>query len=196
MTRSEGRRYLEVLPGFSSAWQYPTLRQCRTCPPADTESARCPPGCSGREGDRVEKPDGGSSGDTDDAAAAQVADDGYTRETLADQREAELDAREARADLREVREADRQKRAMRILADAEKRDDQADARDAAATTRDTAASLHSFLHDGEHEHGPAMKARRSAAIDRTDSKTDRHSAATDRSELTEDDSTPPDVDNT
>jgi len=41
----------------------------------------------------------------------------------------------------------------------------------------------------------ALKARRSAAIDRTDSKTDRQSAATDRSELTEDNSAPPDGDN-
>jgi hypothetical protein len=64
----------------------------------------------------------------------------------------------------------------RILADADKRDHQAEARDAAAKARDTEASLRSFLHDSPDEYGPALKARRSAAIDRTDAKTDRTSA--------------------
>ena len=77
----------------------------------------------------------------------------------------------------------------------DKRDDQAEERDTAATTRDTAAGLRSFLHDGELEYGPALKARRSAALDRTDSKADRTSAAADRNKLTQDDSMPPDVDN-
>lgn len=106
-----------------------------------------------------------------------------------------LDAREVRADAREAAEADRRERVLHILADAEERDDQADARDTAATTRDTAAGLHSFLHDVEHDYGPALKARRSAAMDRTESKADRTSAATDRSKLTEDDPTTSDVDN-
>jgi hypothetical protein len=88
-----------------------------------------------------------------------------------------------------------EKRALHILTDADERDDQADARDSAATTRDTAAGLRSFLHDGEQEYGPALKARRSAALDRTDSKADRTSAAADRTKLTEDDPMPPGVDN-
>jgi hypothetical protein len=143
----------------------------------------------------MEKPERDSPERVDDGTAAQATGDGDSRETRADHRDAELDAREVRADLRDAEQADRMERAIRILAEADKRDDQADARDAAATTRDTAASLRSFLRDGEHEYGPALKARRSAAIDRTDSKTDRHSAATDRSELTEDNCTPPDGDN-
>ncbi len=118
---------------------------------------------------------------------------GDEREGLADQREAVLDAREARADARDAVQARRRERALHILADADERDDEAEARDAAAMTRDAAAGLHSFLHDAEHEYGPALQARRSAAIDRTESKSDRASAATDRSSLTEDDSVPPDV---
>lgn len=51
------------------------------------------------------------------------------------------------------------------------------------------------LREGVHTYGPALKARRSAALDRTDSKTDRSSAATDRSELAEDNYTTPDGDN-
>jgi hypothetical protein len=47
----------------------------------------------------------------------------------------------------------------------------------------------------DHEYGPALKTRRSAALDRTDSKADRISTAADRTKLTEDDSTPPGVDN-
>ncbi|MGX6608468.1 hypothetical protein ACWKSP_41070, partial [Micromonosporaceae bacterium Da 78-11] len=86
-------------------------------------------------------------------------------------------------------------RAVHILADADERDHHAEARDAAATTRDTEASLRSFLRDSADEYGPALKARRSAAIDRTDSKTDRTSAAADRSELASDESTSPEVDN-
>jgi len=113
---------------------------------------------------------------------------GEEREALADEREAALDAREVRADAREAVQVDRREAMQRILADADQRDDQADARDSVAETRDTAASLHSFLHDGEY--GPALQARRSAALDRSDSKTDRTSAAADRSELAEDDPTP------
>jgi hypothetical protein len=126
----------------------------------------------------------------DDDGAGRRSDDGDEQACLADQREAALDAREVRADAREAVQADRRVRALRILAAADERDEQADERDVAATTRDTAAGLHSFLHDGEHDYGPALKARRSAAIDRTESKTDRTSAAADRSELTEDDPAP------
>jgi hypothetical protein len=130
----------------------------------------------------------------EDDVAGRATGDSDEQESRADQREAVLDAREVRADAREAAEADRRERALHILADAEERDGQADARDAAATTRDTAAGLHSFLHDVEHDYGPALKARRSAAMDRTESKTDRASAAIDRSKLTEDDSTPSELD--
>jgi hypothetical protein len=133
--------------------------------------------------------------DRDSDIAGEPAGDSDRREDSADQREAELHAREVRADARDVAQAARRERALHILNDADERDNQADARDSAATTRDDAAGLDSFLHDVEHDYGPALKARRSAALDRTDSKADRTSAAADRTRLTEDDPTPPDVDN-
>ena len=122
-------------------------------------------------------------------------DDGTEPDGRSDLRKAELDAREARADARDAAHAARRQRALHVLSDADERDGQAEARDSAATTRDTAAGLDSFLHDGEQEYGPALKARRSAALDRTDSKADRASAAADRISLTEDDPGPPDVSN-
>ena len=144
--------------------------------------------------DKVETPRASDERhDSDNDVANQRDDD--RREALLDQREAELDAREARADARDAAQATRVERALHILTDADKRDDQADARDSAATTRDTAAGLQSFLRDTENEYGPALKARRSAALDRTESKADRTSAAADRTNLTEDDPTPPDIDN-
>jgi hypothetical protein len=132
--------------------------------------------------------------DRDSDAANQQADDRARRGGLADQREAELDAREVRADARDAAQADRREQTLHIMHDADLRDDQAEARDSAATKRDTAAGLRSFLHDDEQEYGPALKARRSAALDRTDSKADRTSAAADRDKLAADDPTPPDVD--
>jgi hypothetical protein len=57
-----------------------------------------------------------------------------------------------------------------------------------------AASLQSFLHDDEYD--ASLKARRSAAMDRSDSKIDRTSAAADRSRLTEDDAAHVDIDDT
>jgi hypothetical protein len=126
----------------------------------------------------------------DDGGADQAQRDGEgdERETLPNEQEAALDAREVGAAAREAVQPGRSEAVQRILADADRRDDQADARDSVATTRDTAASLHAFLHDGEY--GPALKARRSAAMDRSDSKTDRILAAADRSELAEDGPTP------
>lgn len=129
-----------------------------------------------------------------DGGVDQAPDDDE-RGSLADEREAVLDARELRADARDVVHSDRKERAAHILADADERDRQAEARDAAAVTRDAAASLRSFLRDREDDYGPALKARRSAAVDRTDAKTDRTSAAADRSELAGDEPTRPDVDN-
>ncbi len=92
---------------------------------------------------------------------------GDERGSTAD-REAVHDAREVLADAREASYVDRRERARHILADAQERDDQAEVRDAAAMTRDTVADLDSFLHAGEHEYGPALQARRSAALDRGD----------------------------
>jgi hypothetical protein len=132
--------------------------------------------------------------DADDVAA-QAPDDHAGRESLADKREAALNAREVRADARDEVRADRRARAKHILADADRRDHRAEARDAAATTRDTEASLRSFLNDSADEYDPALKARRSAAIDRTDAKTDRASAAADRSELSDDEPPSPEADN-
>jgi hypothetical protein len=130
----------------------------------------------------------------DDDGPAQAPDDHDEPASLADEREAALDAREFQADAGDVARADRRERTTCILAGADKRDVKADARDAAATTRDTAASLRSFLHDSADEYDPALKARRSTAIDKTDAKTDRTSAAADRSELTGDEHTLPDAD--
>lgn len=136
-----------------------------------------------------ERPEG-----EDDDGAYPVPGDDDEQEIPAD-REAVLDVREARVDAWEAARAARKERARHILADAQERDDQAEARDDVAMTRDTAAGLDSFLHDGEQEYGPALKARRSAALDRTDSRADRSSAAADRSKLTQEDSTPPEADN-
>ena len=72
--------------------------------------------------------------------------------------------------------------AKRVLKAADERDAHADARDVAAELRDGEASRRSFLSQGTEPQD--LKARRSAAIDREDSKTDRSSAAADRSELT------------
>jgi hypothetical protein len=122
------------------------------------------------------------SGDAD-GASSQRERDADDRDTVADRRESELRARETRAEAREALDVDLREGVQGILDAAEKRDDDADARDVAASERDSAASLHSFLHDDEYD--ASLKARRSAAMDRADSHTDRDSAADDRSKLTE-----------
>jgi hypothetical protein len=104
------------------------------------------------------------------------------RDARADEREANLHTREDRADARDAAQSDREEQIQGILAVAEERDDRADARDSAANTRDATASLHSFLNDEEFATG--LKARRSAAQDRMDSKGDRASSAADRGNLT------------
>lgn len=98
------------------------------------------------------------------------------------EREADLDAREDSLQARESADADRMEGVQGILDDATERDSRADARDSSANNRDSAASLHSFLHDDDL--GPGLKARRSAELDRSDSKADRTSAAQDRIRLT------------
>lgn len=106
------------------------------------------------------------------------------RDDRADAREAGLDAREDRADARDAVQSARLEHIRSILTGAGVRDDKADDRDSAADSRDASASLQSFLHDEEIAGG--LKARRAAALDRMDSKTDRTSAASDRIELTGD----------
>ena len=130
-------------------------------------------------------------GGDDHVDGSDTAGPGGERETQVDEREARLAAREMRIDAWEVSHADRRHQEQRILADAAERDDQADVRDSVATTRDTAAGLHSFINDSPEEFDPALKARRSAAIDRSESKADRAAAAADRSELTDGHPTPP-----
>jgi hypothetical protein len=129
----------------------------------------------------------------DHVGESDTARPGDKREIEADEREARLASREVRVDAHEAAQADRRHHEERILADAAERDDQADARDSVATKRDTAAGLHSFLNDSPEEFDPALKARRSAAMDRSESKTDRSKAASDRSELTDGDPTPSNV---
>jgi len=105
------------------------------------------------------------------------------RDTLADEREASLDARQRDADARDALQTGRDEEIKTILASAAERDSRADARDTVADRRDATASLDSFLHDEEFLAG--HKARRSAAIDRSDSKSDRAHGAADRSRLAE-----------
>jgi hypothetical protein len=135
--------------------------------------------------------DAGQEGNDDHGVGSGTTRPGDERETQSDEQEARLAAREGRLDAWEDAQSDRRLQARRILADAAERDDQADARDSVATMRDTAAGLHSFINDSPEDFDPAFKARRSAAMDRSESKTDRAAAAADRSELTDGDSALP-----
>lgn len=135
---------------------------------------------------------GGTSSEPHNNAIGQPGHDSAEREVAADERQTRPDAGEtslaAREVLSDARGASPRKRTTRtegILADAHDRDDQADHRDVIADDRDRAASLQSFLHDEEYD--PGNRARRAAALDRSDSKADRASAAADRSELADDD---------
>ncbi len=78
---------------------------------------------------------------------------------------------------------ERRERDRGVVARAEDRDEKADARDVVADERDSAASLHSLLHEGDS--AKALQARRAAAMDRSDSKSDRESAAKDRSQMSD-----------
>ena len=81
--------------------------------------------------------------------------------------------------------ARRGEKIQKILEDAKGRDDEATARDAVADERDRVADLKAFTDpNGAY---PGQSARRAAARDRADSKSDRESAAEDRIHLTEDD---------
>lgn len=105
------------------------------------------------------------------------------RDSLANEREASLDARQRDADARDAVQTGRDEEVKTILASADERDNEADARDSVADRRDATASLDSFLHDADFLAG--HKARRSAAFDRSDSKSDRAHGAADRSRLAE-----------
>lgn len=117
----------------------------------------------------------------------RIADE---RERLADARDRALTRRERRAEARETAQADRSEHEQDILAGAADRDDDADARDSVADERDESVSRAAFVAD--RDYGPALAARRSAAVDRLLSKTDRTSSAEDRANLT---GRPPATDN-
>jgi hypothetical protein len=103
------------------------------------------------------------------------------RDVRADGREADLDAREARTAADESARGARRRRHQDIAQNAAARDEQADARDSSAERRDRDASLAGFLNDDNY--GDGLRSRRSAALDRLQSKEDRTSAASDRSEM-------------
>lgn len=100
-------------------------------------------------------------------------------------REAQLDQREAQLDLRQAAQEARKHKEYEILMAAEARNEEADARDAEATKRDREADLRSFLDDQAYG-VDYVQTRRFAALDRSDSKSDRKAAAEDRSKLTAD----------
>jgi len=118
-----------------------------------------------------------------DSTAPQDPHDVGEREARADHREAELDAREALTVADESARDARKQRHRDIVGQAEERDVQADARDSTAERRDRAASLAGFLNVNDTNFGNDLKARRSAALDRSESKGDRSLAASDRSEM-------------
>ncbi|MEO6413295.1 MAG: hypothetical protein ABIO48_11990 [Pedococcus sp.] len=88
---------------------------------------------------------------------------------------------------------ERRAQVQRVLDDADARDEQADVRDSVAADRDGAADRESFL-DPDSDYNASLRARRSAAMDRSDSQDDRASAADDRTELTPDHDPPTDRD--
>jgi hypothetical protein len=98
-----------------------------------------------------------------------------------DERETEVEVREDQLGARDAAQEERKRRDHRILAAAEDRDDKADARDAEADRRDAEADFNSFMHD--EAYGANIQARRSAALDRLASRSDRRSAAEDRIHL-------------
>lgn len=107
------------------------------------------------------------------------------RERIADEREAALEEREIRTAEHEAGIDARIDEANVVLADAASRDDRADERDAVADERERAASLDAFMHPDADQYDAAIKARRAAAIDRSEAKSDRSSSAADRSKLSD-----------
>ena len=95
-----------------------------------------------------------------------------------------VDMRDAGLTARATVHDDREEMVQQIIAAADERDEETDARDAVADERDQAASLAAFLSTG-NTYDVTLKARRSAAADRLDSKIDRTSSARDRSTLTD-----------
>jgi hypothetical protein len=126
-----------------------------------------------------------------DQAAEDRDHEADERDHVADMRDHDADQRESALDEREVRTAAveagidaRVDQACLVLADAARRDDSADARDTVADERERAASLDAFVHPND-QHDAAIKARRSSANDRLDSRSDRSSSAEDRSKLSD-----------
>lgn len=105
------------------------------------------------------------------------------RDQRADERDAALDARDAAAATREATQTGREQQNRHLLADAEERDKEADSRDLVAAERDEAISRDAFVSE-RGDYDAALKARRSAALDRLNSKGDRTSSALDRATLT------------
>jgi hypothetical protein len=101
------------------------------------------------------------------------------------------DPSEVKAELRapttaEAQDLDRARRTDRtnkILVDADRRDDDATARDAVSDERERLADRRAFLDPGADYAGNG--ARRAAALDRADAKSDREYSAADRAQLTE-----------
>jgi hypothetical protein len=100
--------------------------------------------------------------------------------------ETQFYALEAQFYAREAAQAERRRKESDILMAAAARDNKAEARDAEADRRDREADLRAFLHDQAYS-VDYIQARRFAALDRLESKSDRKSAAEDRSQLTADD---------
>ena len=135
----------------------------------------------------------GSGMDNQDPPADETEALGSERhERASSDREADLDAREENLRVREALSAERADETDVILHDAHARDADADARDILAEERDHAASLNSFLNDEDGSVG--LQARRSAGLDRADSKDDRTSAADDRAKLSR--TAPPETETT
>jgi hypothetical protein len=118
-----------------------------------------------------------------DSTAPKDTHDVEEREALADDREAELDARQNLIVADESARDARKQRHRDIVGKAEERDVQADARDSVAERRDRDASLAGFLNVNDNNFENDLRERRSAALDRSQSKGDRSLAASDRSEM-------------
>ncbi len=97
------------------------------------------------------------------------------------EREGDLGAREVQVDADEAWVSERAEHVEEILAAADERDERAAVRDEAADVREQAASLAASLRDPQYV--ASLKARRAAANDRSQSKSDRFEGALDRSKL-------------
>lgn len=116
------------------------------------------------------------------AIGHDTGDDGDQREASLVEREAVLAAQVTKygAD-----RAARAEAAEKVCAAAKERDVEADARDRLAAAQDHAADVKAFTSPAGSGYGADLPARRHAALDRRDAKSDRTSSADDRATLTE-----------